>query len=54
MTPSPPPPPPTAAASARPAWLLPRGRARRVLLWSALMALLVVAQSLLVALSLSY
>jgi two-component system sensor histidine kinase DctS len=32
----------------------PRGRARRVLLWTALMALLVVAQSLLVVLSLSY
>ncbi|MFM7505533.1 MAG: PAS domain-containing sensor histidine kinase, partial [Rubrivivax sp.] len=34
--------------------LAQRGRARRVLLWTALMALLVVAQSLLVALSLNY
>ena len=34
--------------------LAQRGRARRVLLWSALMALLVVAQSLLVALSLNF
>ena len=37
-----------------PVRLAPRGRARRVLLWTALMALLVVAQSLLVVLSLSY
>lgn len=34
--------------------LAQRGRARRVLLWTALMALLVVAQSLLVALSLNF
>ncbi|MEY3271170.1 MAG: hypothetical protein RLZZ341_71 [Pseudomonadota bacterium] len=34
--------------------LVQRGRARRVLLWTALMALLVVAQSLLVALSLNF
>lgn len=57
MTPPQPPPSPPAAAAAitaLPPRLPARGRARRVLLWTALMALLVVAQSLLVVLSLSY
>ena len=55
MTPPPPPSPAQAAAPATPApRLAQRGRARRVLLWTALMALLVVAQTLLVALSLNY
>jgi two-component system sensor histidine kinase DctS len=46
--------PPLNPAVRPPVRLAPRGRARRVLLWTALMALLVVAQSLLVVLSLSY
>ncbi len=50
MAPAAPPSPPQPPRLRTP----PRGRARRVLLWSALMALLVVAQSLLVALSLNY
>jgi two-component system sensor histidine kinase DctS len=55
MTPPPPPTPALAPVPALPApRLAQRGRARRVLLWAALMALLVVAQSLLVALSLNY
>ncbi len=53
--PTPPAPTPTPSPSAlAPPRGAPRGRARRVLLWTALMALLVVAQSLLVVLSLSY
>ena len=48
------PPLPTTPGTTPAPRLAQRGRARRVLLWTALMALLVVAQSLLVALSLNF